>query len=250
MHPFSFACLAVMITCAVELLVGCGLSEEGQRQREVVYVTHRSADAHAGIDMSPEDITPEDQSTVDPAVTPTTDEDAEMDPLLSMPVRFGVRDFAQINATMSQLTGILATTTAIATLYNTDLITQLPTNNDLKSFLASHQVGISKLATEYCDALLANTTLRASVLTGFNFNQPPATALADAPAGTVAAALIDRFVGPQMEFHSDRGTMQSELKNLIRELVQSAPAATPAETLNILKGACTAVLASSSVMTF
>ena len=41
--------------------------------------------------------------------------------------------------------------------------------------------------------------------------------------------------------------MTVELKDLIGQLVKTAAAATPAETLNIVKGACTAVLASSSV---
>jgi hypothetical protein len=251
MHHFTMACSLVLAVSLLELLSACGLEENGERQRQTIFVSRSNSDAiaHAGDGSSNQEALPaedgegENQSNSSP-------QKSEEEQIADMPVRLGMRDFHQINQTMAFLTGVPSTTPAIKTLYDNELRTQLPVSNDIKGFLSSHQVGISKLATEYCDNLMANTTLRGTILTGFNFNQPPVAGLTDAQAGMISGALLNRFWGPALANQPDRAAAVADLKALIVDLRTSATAATPAETLNIIKGACTATLASSAVTTF
>ncbi|MFT7560457.1 MAG: hypothetical protein ACI93R_002377 [Flavobacteriales bacterium] len=62
-----------------------------------------------------------------------------------------LRNFAEINATMSAVTGIEET--RVATIYNT-VRQQLPTVESLDTFLAAHQSGIMQLSVAYCTTLM------------------------------------------------------------------------------------------------
>ena len=76
--------------------------------------------------------------------------------LRDVQVDAGLRNYAQINATMAALTGVAANTEAVRTVFQEQLANSLPTGNDIKAFLGSHQVSVFKLAVEYCDALVAS----------------------------------------------------------------------------------------------
>ena len=72
----------------------------------------------------------------------------------------GLRNFSEINATMSVLTGVDGqAVSAIRNQFNS-LRQQLPGGNDLGSYVASHEVAILKLAVEYCDVFMGDATLR------------------------------------------------------------------------------------------
>ena len=71
----------------------------------------------------------------------------------------GLRDFQLLNASMSSLTGVSPATPAVLAEFSA-LQQQLPAGFDMRTFVSSNQMGISKLALEYCDELVENTTLR------------------------------------------------------------------------------------------
>ncbi len=72
----------------------------------------------------------------------------------------GLRNFSQINATMSVLTGVDGqAVSAVRNQFNS-LKQQLPGGNDLGSYVASHEVAILKLAVEYCDVFMGSATMR------------------------------------------------------------------------------------------
>ncbi len=71
----------------------------------------------------------------------------------------GVRNFAEINATLSTVTGVPMTNTTVNTLYGT-LQQSLPPAPQIDAFLASHQTAISQLATSYCGQLVDTVSAR------------------------------------------------------------------------------------------
>ena len=66
----------------------------------------------------------------------------------------GVKAFAAINASMSAITGVPMTTSAISTTYNT-LQQSLPPSPDIASFLSANQTAVGQLAVQYCTTLVS-----------------------------------------------------------------------------------------------
>ena len=67
----------------------------------------------------------------------------------------GVRTFSEVNATMSELTGVPTSNTAVFLTYSS-LVQQLPSTEDITAFVPANIIGISQLAFEYCDQLVDN----------------------------------------------------------------------------------------------
>jgi hypothetical protein len=158
----------------------------------------------------------------------------------------GIKTGEQIAATMSALTGVPRTRSNVRDALN-NLRPQLPNSHDLASFQASHQIAITKLATEYCDALFETADLRAALLPGVNFGQNPPQAYAGATIqGTIVDRLIERFWGAGLERLPNPEEARGELLTLFGGLLAGAPNTTTG-TRNIAKGMCTTVLAASPV---
>lgn len=158
-------------------------------------------------------------------------------------VDVGIKNYLQINSTFSSLTGVPTTNNDVLNTYN-DVKTQLPTGNSLKTFSASVQVGVAKLAMEYCNAMMGNQALRSTRVPGVDFTAGPAAAF----GGTGGDALVDGLIssfwlddasGP------DRAASKTMLKSLLGEL-QVGVANNAQQTSNIASGTCAAVLASSA----
>jgi len=165
-----------------------------------------------------------------------------------MPPTNGMRDFARVNETMGELTGVDPVETEAV--YR-DLEQQLPSDYDARAFVSSHQVGISKLALEYCDAMVEDPTLRDAFFgTGFAFDQDPSVAFAGGSA-EITAPLVDRMMGEGLLSQPDVAAIETEIDALIGNLMATCDAtecAGGARTRNIVKGACTAMLSSAAVM--
>ena len=116
----------------------------------------------------------------------------------------GVRTFSEINATMSELTGIPTSNSTVFTTY-TNLKQQLPSTENINAFVPANIIGISQLAFEYCDQLVENTEgNRAAILGAFDFNSNVDTAFnvagdtATEPSNEkkqLVNALYDRMIG-------------------------------------------------------
>ncbi|GAB2190362.1 hypothetical protein MAH1_19700 [Sessilibacter sp. MAH1] len=70
----------------------------------------------------------------------------------------GIKTFAEINATLSSVTGVPITQANVAESYNT-LQQQLPTVENISGFLTSHQTGIAQLAVAYCNQMVTTQGL-------------------------------------------------------------------------------------------
>ena len=82
--------------------------------------------------------------------------DCNATPVDGTPVSdIGLRTFDEINATMSAVTGINPNNAGVKLVFNT-IKQQLPTTDNINTFLSAHEIGVAQLAIEYCSALVDN----------------------------------------------------------------------------------------------
>ena len=77
----------------------------------------------------------------------------------------GVRTFAQVNSSLSALTGVPTTQSAVAQTYQA-VQQQLPSAPTFEGFLASNQVGVAQLAIQYCNVMVNTPALQAADVSG------------------------------------------------------------------------------------
>ncbi len=138
-----------------------------------------------------------------------------------------------------------------------DLQQQLPGGTDLRAFSSSNQVGIAKLALEYCDQLVETPALRDAFFGGsVGFGQPTLQAIPDESDPTVLPgraamirALVQAAVGENLANQPTEAEMTPALDEMLDALMTGCDAAScPAErTDTVAKAACAAVLGSATV---
>ena len=135
----------------------------------------------------------------------------------------GIRSFARINASFASLTG--QSRSVAATTFD-QIEQQLPPGYDVRSFVTSQQVAISKIALEYCEALVDGPG-RSTYFPGFDFTAAPTTALATAAQRDLLFnPLFDRMVGDTLAMQPTRTEVRGALDAMTDQLL--APCATPA----------------------
>lgn len=192
---------------------------------------------------------PTAQPTLPPVVVSPPDigdpTDVPPEVIQAQEIDVGIKNFEQINETMAALTGVNPMTNSVRNTFN-DLETQLPTGNNLKSFLAANQVAITKLAAEYCDELVDDGALRASVWPGFNFGNTPNQVLSNnTQKVNLINQTLNRFWGSGLG--GDRSSSQLEMLSLTNELLNGENLGSSTTTRTTIKGLCTAALASAPV---
>ncbi|MCO4754212.1 MAG: hypothetical protein KC478_07005 [Bacteriovoracaceae bacterium] len=157
----------------------------------------------------------------------------------------GIKNFEQINKTMSALTGVRIDRSNINNVYQ-DIIAQLPTDNKIDTFLAAHQVAVTKLAAEYCDTVVNDTTLRANVWSGFNFGATANNAFDSNGTSNFINLTLNSFWGLGVDL-AGRSPAGLELQTLVNELKVGENLGASSTTRKIAKGVCIATLASLNV---
>jgi hypothetical protein len=224
----------VKMTISITLLLGMLV---GFNQCVLNSVASKKTTSTYGSSEVPDPVTTDTGETT---TTTTTAKSAEA--LASMDV--GIKNFDQINYTMSQLTGIPTSNTNVASVYS-DIAIQLPTDNNVQNFLPSMQVAITKLATEYCDRLIEIGTLKATIWPGIDFTQTPTQTLTTAKKTLLISQTISYFYGPVSS--SESATITTELTSLYDSLISGESLTTSATTKKVVKGLCTASLSSAYV---
>ncbi len=162
----------------------------------------------------------------------------------------GIRDFSQINDSMSEITGVPATNAIVRATW-IELQQALPGDSDVEAFVSAHQVGISRLALDYCDQMIENTTLRTAFFgAGFDWTLPATTAFSTtAQRDSVIAPISTQMLGTSLANQPAASEVRSHLDTLIDQLTAGCSAAScPAShTRNVVKGVCAAVLSSAAV---
>jgi Concanavalin A-like lectin/glucanases superfamily len=163
----------------------------------------------------------------------------------------GVKFYGQINAAMSQITGVPVNNVTVNTLYNT-LQQSLPTSNDLLAFTASAQTAISSLANAYCSTAVNTPSIETVTFPGLDLTQPAATYFGPTPAagspatgnrGLVINPLVNAATGGATVNPTQAQLVTDELNRLITILVGTSGTT----TAQAAQGTCSAVLGSAVV---
>lgn len=169
----------------------------------------------------------------------------------------GIRTFEQINNTMAALTGVDPTTTAVLTTFN-NIRQQLPSEPDIKGFLSSQQTALSRLALDYCDAMVESQPLRDAFFgttPAFEFAAAPATAFStQAKKDLVMTKLVSNMVGVNIATQPVATELTPALQTVIDGMLASCRTTTTINCTNatrtraIVKAACASVLSSAAIL--
>lgn len=162
----------------------------------------------------------------------------------------GLRDFARANETMAALTGVDPLTSSVAATYD-EIEQALPGSYDVRAFVTSQQVSLAKLSLEYCDTLVETPTLRDAFFgPSFEFDQPPAVAFSDpTKRDLIFDPLMDRMIRVDLATQPARVDVRPILDQLVDDLLLQCATSTcdAVRTRTVVKGACSAVLASAAI---
>jgi hypothetical protein len=160
----------------------------------------------------------------------------------------GVRTFAQINSTLSALTGVPRTQPAVFSTYQT-VQQQLPAGSTLESFSSANQVGIAQLAIQYCNVAVNTPSLAAQLLPGVTLNA--STYTTQAGIDSVTSALAARVLGTGLTTQPAASTLtgaSGELDKLIGALCSTTACNSTPRVLAVTAAACAAALGSSDML--
>jgi hypothetical protein len=160
----------------------------------------------------------------------------------------GMRNFAEINASMVALTGVSQNNSAVKTAFE-QLKQQLPAVTNMGSFLASNQMAVTQMAIKYCDQLVESSALRTAFFSGFDFSQAASTAFANQDKNLIINPLINRVLGQNLNDQPEPTAVETELDALLRRLTDcpQGKVCDANYTKTVVKALCAATLGSAAV---
>lgn len=162
--------------------------------------------------------------------------------------QIGLRTFAEINATMAAVTDVSPTQTDVKQTYTT-IMQQLPTVENINGFLAAHQVAVSQLAIEYCNALVSDVALRSSYFPGFDFGAAATTAFNTmGKRDQLLDPLLNRIMGSNLATQPSVASVKAELNALIDRLSACGGGCAADRTPTVVKASCAATLGSAVML--
>ncbi|MBU2870793.1 LamG domain-containing protein [Colwellia sp. E2M01] len=161
--------------------------------------------------------------------------------------KIGLRNFAQINASMSVLTGVDKALTNVATVYET-VKQQLPTLTNIETFISAQQMGITQLAIAYCDAAIEDDSIRAAWFPAVDFSAMPDAAYDEIGRTNLLTPLLDQLMPATLTSQPDKTNVYNELNDLVTRLAVCGNNCAVSRTKSIAKASCAAVLASAVML--
>jgi hypothetical protein len=171
----------------------------------------------------------------------------------------GVRTFAQINSTLSQLTGVPTTNATVNATYLA-VQQQLPAGPTLEGFSSTNQVGVAQLAIQYCNVMVNTPTLAAKMFGTVSLTAGLFATQAgiDSVTGPLAAAVLGSgtlhsqpaattMTGPYVA-PSAPGNGTGELDGLIGALCTTTACTTTARVQAVTAAACAAAFGSADML--
>lgn len=161
----------------------------------------------------------------------------------------GVRDFSRLNETMAAVTGVDPNDPSVRATF-AELEQQLPGGPDLRAFSSSYQVGIAKLALEYCDRMVDTPALRDAFFgtnPAFDWNADATQAFSPTMRAVLIQGLVDGMLGSGLANQPSVAEASPVLEGLFDDLTAGCTPTTCGadRTRSIVKGACAAVLGSA-----
>jgi hypothetical protein len=158
----------------------------------------------------------------------------------------GIRTFAQVNSTLSQLTGVPTTNSTVNSTYLA-VQQQLPADPTLEGFSSSNQVGIAQLAIQYCNVAVNTPGLQAQL---FGTNLSATQFTSQAGKDTVTNALASRVLGTGLKSQPDPTTVTNELSALIGKLCATNSCTTSKGTYAVAAAACATAFGSADMLIY
>ncbi|HEY6123564.1 MAG TPA: hypothetical protein VIV63_02845, partial [Steroidobacteraceae bacterium] len=194
-----------------------------------------------------------------PLPTPATPADLEPESDV------GLRTFDELNATMSQITGVPQTNVRVRDTFS--LVRQaLPSIERFGAFGPAQQTALAQLAMQYCNVMVDDNALRAAFFGGLDGSGTGTAVFGTAGAPNTANrdllinALIDKAVGGGMSFQVTDAQLRGELNGiddpdntfdtagLINRLVSGPTGSSSTGGRTVMKAACGAVLGSGATL--
>ncbi len=168
---------------------------------------------------------------------------------LTPQAQIGMRDFAEINASMSAVTGVPLSNPQVKVAFEA-LKQQLPTVTNPGSFLASNQMAITQMAIKYCDQLVETSSLRSGFFTGFDFTVPASAGFDAQQRSLMISPLLDRVIGNSIATQPQRSEVENELNRLIDTLSDCSgnKVCDANYTRTVVKATCAATLGSAALL--
>ena len=162
--------------------------------------------------------------------------------------QIGIRNFAEINASMSAVTGVPMNNSAVKTAFE-QLKQQLPSVTNMDGFLASNQMAVTQMAIKYCDQLVETPSLRDNYFIGFDFSQNASSAFTTQDRNLVLTPLTTKMLGISLSDQPDNTDVIDELDNLITRLTDcSGDKVCDANyTKSVVKAVCAGALGSAAI---
>jgi len=157
----------------------------------------------------------------------------------------GVRTFAEVNSTLSVLTGVPTSQSAVAATYQA-VQQQLPAVPALESFSSANQVGVAQIAIQYCNTMVNTPSLAARMFPGVSFG----ASLFASPAGisSVTGPLAAAVLGNGLNSSPAASSVTTELGNLINALCSTSACNNTARVQAVTAAACAAAFGSADML--
>jgi hypothetical protein len=167
---------------------------------------------------------------------------------LEAQAQIGIRNFAEINASMSAVTGVPINNSAVKAAFQ-QLKQQLPSVTNMGGFLASNQMAVTQMAIKYCDQLVETQNLRDNYFAGFDFSQNASSAFMTQDRNLVLTPLTSRMLGTSLSDQPDNTDVIDELDNLITRLTDCSGGkiCDANYTKTVVKAVCTGALGSAAI---
>ena len=156
----------------------------------------------------------------------------------------GLRVFDELNATMSELTGVSAQDAEVEATY-ASVKQALPTIESVDTFVSAHPVAVAQLSIQYCNSLVEDVGARATYFPGFDFNAAPAVAFGAGGRAIVLDALIGRMMRTNLATDPDPAAVRGDLDALITRLTSCGASCPAGRTGTVVKATCAALLGSA-----
>lgn len=160
----------------------------------------------------------------------------------------GLRTFDEINISMANMTTVSANNSQVVATFNT-IKQQLPTTETIEAFQSAYQVAVSQLAIEYCNALVASTSLRSAYFPGFVFGSDATVDFNNqTKRDQIINPLLANMYGSGLTVQPDPAAVTTELNSLIARLTTCGGGCPADRTETVVKATCAATLGSAAML--
>lgn len=163
----------------------------------------------------------------------------------------GIKTFAEINASLAQMTGVATTQETVNSTYQ-KVKQQLPVDENMEGFLPAHHMGVTQLAVAYCSALVNNSELRAVKFPHFDFASTPNAAFTqtgrEAMINPLLSALVISSQGQSLSSGPSAEVTSDQLNTLIDVMTRCGTSCPASTTINTATAVCAAALGSAAML--